>query len=600
VVPVGGAGGARRIDERRADVDNVQLRGGVVRQRDGGLAASIASSEPSVATTIFAGNSLISSLITEMAEMGRKCETRIKDSAQRVDAAFITHLRWVKAVRAERRRGVSNGASAARGAVESRIPSRMDRLPWARWHWLVVFALGITWILDGLEVTIVGNIAGRLAEPDSGLNLTEGQIGLAAGIYIAGACTGALFFSYLTDKYGRKRLFLITLGVYLVFSFLTGFSWNFWSFAFFRFMAGTGIGGEYSAIYSAVDELIPARYRGQVALAISGSYWIGTILGSGAAIILLNENIIDQYYGWRIAFWLGALLGICVLLIRRYVPESPRWLLTHGRTEEAEVTTRAIEEEVRRETGRDLPPAEGPPIVVEQRESIGFGVIFKAMFRMYPKRTILGLTLMGSQAFLYNAIFFTYALVLTKFYNIDPSHVPYYIFPFAIGNVLGPWLLGRFFDTIGRVPMISGCYFISGALLAVTGYLFYLGVLTAVTQTILWCVIFFFASAAASAGYLTVSEVFPMEIRAMAIAVFYAVATALGGISGPVIFGNVIGTGNVTNLFIAYLFSAGLMIFAALVEVFLGVRAEGQSLENVARPLTAIEESTGTSAAARA
>jgi len=219
---------------------------------------------------------------------------------------------------------------------------------------------------------------------------------------------------------------------------------------------------------------------------------------------------------------------------------------------------------------------------------------------MYPKRTILGLTLMGSQAFLYNAIFFTYALVLTKFYNIDPSHVPYYIFPFAIGNVLGPWLLGRFFDTIGRVPMISGCYFISGALLAVTGYLFYLGVLTAVTQTILWCVIFFFASAAASAGYLTVSEVFPMEIRAMAIAVFYAVATALGGISGPVIFGNVIGTGNVTNLFIAYLFSAGLMIFAALVEVFLGVRAEGQSLENVARPLTAIEESTGTSAAARA
>jgi MFS family permease len=494
---------------------------------------------------------------------------------------------------------VSNGGTATH-AVESRIPARMDRLPWARWHWLVVFALGITWILDGLEVTIVGNIAGRLAEPTSGLNLTEGQIGLAAGIYIAGACTGSLFFSYLTDKYGRKRLFLITLGVYLVFSFLTGFSWNFWSFAFFRFMAGTGIGGEYSAIYSAVDELIPARYRGQVALAISGSYWIGTILGSGAAILLLNENIIDQYYGWRLAFWLGALLGICVLLIRRYVPESPRWLLTHGRTEEAEETTDAIEEEVRSETGRDLPPAEGPPIVVEQRESIGFSVVFKAMFKMYPKRTVLGLTLMGSQAFLYNAIFFTYALVLTKFYNIDPSHVPYYIFPFAIGNVLGPWLLGRLFDTVGRVPMIAGCYFISGLLLAGTGYLFYLDVLNAVTQTALWCVIFFFASAAASAGYLTVSEVFPMEIRAMAIALFYAIATALGGISGPVIFGNLIGTGNVTNLFIAYLLSAGLMIFAALVEIFLGVRAEGQSLENVARPLTAIEEGTGTSAAAKA
>jgi MFS family permease len=495
---------------------------------------------------------------------------------------------------------VSEGASAAHGGVESRVPTRMDRLPWARWHWLVVLALGITWILDGLEVTIVGNIAGRLTEPESGLNFTEGQIGLAAGIYIAGACTGALFFSYLTDRYGRKKLFLITLVVYLVFSFLTGFSWNFWSFAFFRFMAGTGIGGEYSAIYSAVDELVPARFRGQVALAISGSYWIGTILGSGAAILLLNENIVNQYYGWRIAFWLGALLGICVLLIRRYVPESPRWLLTHGRTEEAEQTTDDIEEQVRGSTGRELPPVEGRPIIVEQRESIGFGIIAKAMFQMYPKRTVLGLTLMGSQAFLYNSIFFTYALVLTTFYGIDASLVPYYIFPFAIGNVLGPWLLGRFFDTVGRIPMISGCYFFSGGLLAVTGYLFYLDILTAITQTILWCIIFFFASAAASAGYLTVSEVFPMEIRAMAIALFYAIATALGGISGPVIFGQIIGTGNATNLFIAYLFSAGLMIFAAVVELVLGVRAEGQSLENVATPLTAIEEATGSSAAARA
>jgi MFS family permease len=495
---------------------------------------------------------------------------------------------------------VSNGASAsaARGAVESRIPTRMDRLPWARWHWLVVAALGITWILDGLEVTIVGNIAGILVEPVSGLNLTEAQVGLAGGIYIAGACTGALFFSYLTDRFGRKRLFLITLAVYLIFSFLTAFSWNFWSFVVFRFLAGTGIGGEYSAIYSAVDELIPARFRGQVALAISGSYWIGAMMGSGLAIILLNPNIIDQYYGWRVAFWLGALLGICVLLIRRYVPESPRWLLTHGRTEEAEETTDAIEEQVRQQTGRELPPVEGRPIVVEQRESIGFGLIAKAMFQMYPKRTILGLTLMGSQAFLYNAIFFTYALVLTKFYGIDASTVPYFLLPFAFGNVLGPWLLGRFFDTIGRVAMISGCYFISGALLAATGYLFYLDILTAVTQTILWVIVFFFASAAASAGYLTVSEVFPMEIRAMAIALFYSIATALGGISGPVIFGQLIGTGNAGSLFVAYLIGAGFMVFAAIVELVLGVRAEGQSLENVATPLTAIEEATGTSAAA--
>jgi MFS family permease len=495
---------------------------------------------------------------------------------------------------------VSNGASAAHGAVESRIPTRMDRLPWAKWHWLVIAALGITWILDGLEVTIVGNIAGILVEPDSGLNLTEAQVGLAGGIYIAGACTGALFFSYLTDRFGRKRLFLITLAVYLIFSFLTAFSWNFWSFVVFRFMAGTGIGGEYSAIYSAVDELIPARFRGQVALAISGSYWIGAMMGSAVAILLLNPNFISQFYGWRVAFWLGAALGLCILLIRRYVPESPRWLITHGRSEEAEETTEAIENQVREQTGRELPPVEGQPIVIEQRESIGFGLIARAMFQMYPKRTILGLTLMGSQAFLYNAIFFTYALVLTKFYNIDASHVPYYIFPFAIGNVLGPWLLGRLFDTVGRVPMIAGCYLVSGLLLAGTGYLFYLGTLNAVTQTALWCVIFFFASAAASAGYLTVSEVFPMEIRAMAIAVFYAIATGLGGISGPVIFGNLIGTGNATNLFIAYLLSAGLMIFAAVVEIFLGVRAEGQSLENVARPLTAIEEATGKSAAAQA
>jgi MFS family permease len=493
---------------------------------------------------------------------------------------------------------VSDGASAAHGAVESRIPSRMDRLPWARWHWLVVAALGITWILDGLEVTIVGNIAGILVEPDSGLNLTEAQVGLAGGIYIAGACTGALFFSYLTDRFGRKRLFLITLAVYLIFSFLTAFSWNFWSFVVFRFIAGTGIGGEYSAIYSAVDELIPARYRGQVALAISGSYWIGAMMGSALSILLLNPNFISQYYGWRVAFWLGALLGLCILLIRRYVPESPRWLLTHGRTEEAEETTEAIENQAREQTGRDLPPVGGQPIIVEQRESIGFGLIARAMFQMYPRRTVLGLTLMGSQAFLYNAIFFTYALVLTRFYGIEAGTVPYFLLPFALGNLLGPLLLGRLFDTVGRVPMISGCYFLSGGLMALTGYLFYVDILSAVTQTILWCIVFFFASAAASAGYLTVSEVFPMEIRAMAIALFYAIATGIGGISGPVIFGQLIGTGNATNLFIAYLVGAGFMVLAAVIELVIGVRAEGQSLENVATPLTAIEEATGKSAAA--
>jgi MFS family permease len=464
----------------------------------------------------------------------------------------------------------------------------------------VIIALGVTWILDGLEVTIVGAIAGVLERPESGLDFTSSQIGLAGGIYIAGACTGALFFSYLTDKFGRKKLFLITLAVYLTASVLTGFTWNFWTFAVMRFLTGAGIGGEYSAIYSAVDELIPARVRGRVALAISGSYWIGTMMGSALSIVLLNPAVIDQFYGWRISFWLGGILGIGVLMIRRYVPESPRWLATHARNDEAEETAGQIEDDVRRQTGRELPPVEGDPLVVEQRESIGFGIILRAMFQMYPKRSALGLTLMGSQAFLYNAVFFTYALILTNFYDVPAGNVGYFIFPFAVGNVLGPWLLGRFFDTIGRVPMISGCYLIAGALMAVTGYLFSQGILSAVTQTVLWCVVFFFASAAASAAYLTVSEVFPMEIRAMAIAVFYAIGTALGGITGPIIFGNLIGaataTGDRSFLLIAYLIGAGFMIFAAVVEIILGVRAEGQSLENIATPLSAIEERTGATA----
>jgi MFS family permease len=472
----------------------------------------------------------------------------------------------------------------------------MDRLPWARWHWLVIAALGITWILDGLEVTIVGIIADVLTTPESGLGLTAGQIGLAAGIYIAGACLGALFFSYLTDRYGRKKLFLITLALYLTASVLTAFSWNFWSFVFFRFFTGAGIGGEYSAIYSAVDELVPARVRGRVALAISGSYWIGTMMGSALSIVLLNPEIISPFWGWRLSFALGGILGIAVLLIRRYVPESPRWLLTHGRHEEAERVVEQIESEVRRETGRELPPVYGSPIVVEQRKSIGFGLIARAMFKMYPKRTVLGLALMISQAFLYNAIFFTYALILADFYGVPSGSIGYYIFPFAVGNVLGPWLLGPLFDRIGRVPMISGCYFISGALMMVTGYLFVQEVLSATTQTLLWSIIFFFASAAASAAYLTVSEVFPMEVRAMAIAFFYAIGTSIGGITGPIIFGQLIEAGGRENIFIAYIIGAGFMIGAAIVEVILGVRAEGKSLENVARPLTAIEEATGATA----
>jgi MFS family permease len=495
----------------------------------------------------------------------------------------------------ERRCAVSNNGGATT-TIETQVPARLDRLPWSRWHTLVIFALGVTWVLDGLEITIQGNIADALTNPDTGLGLSAGQVGYAAGIYIAGACVGALFFSYLTDRFGRKKLFLITLAVYLLFTVLTAFSWNFASYAVFRFLTGTGIGGEYAAIYSAIDELIPARLRGQMALFVSGTYWAGAIVASLLSVVLLNPNLVDQFYGWRIAFALGALLALGILLVRRYVPESPRWLMTHGRADEAERVVGEVEDDVRRYSGREeLPPVpRDETITVEQREAIGFGLIARAMFQMYPVRTILGLVLMVSQAFLYNAIFFTAGLVLADFFGVPGGSIPYYLAVFALGNLLGPLLLGRLFDRVGRRPMIAGCYFVAGALMALSGYLFVQDVIGPGTQTALWAILFFFASAAASGAYLTVSEVFPMEIRAMAIALFYAIGTALGGITGPIIFGQLIGTGDRPTLLIGYLIAAGLMVAAAVVELIIGVRAERRSLESIAAPLTAIKQETGT------
>jgi MFS family permease len=395
---------------------------------------------------------------------------------------------------------------------------------------------------------------------------------------IAGACVGALFFSYLTDRYGRRNLFLITLAVYPTFTVLTAFSWDFLSFAIFRFLTGMGIGGEYSAIYSAIDELIQKRLRGQIALFISGTYWAGAIVASLLTVVLLNPDLIDQFYGWRIAFALGALLALGILLIRRYLPESPRWLITHGRSEQAERVMGDIEEDVRESTEREeLPPPDEGTITIEQRESIGFGPIWRAMLQMYPVRTVLGLVLMASQAFLYNAIFFTAGLVLADFFGVPGGNIGYYLAVFALGNLLGPILLGRLFDRVGRRPMIASCYATAGVLMALSGYLFYQEVIGATAQTALWAILFFFASAAASAAYLTVSEVFPMEIRAMAIALFYAIGTALGGITGPIIFGQLIGTGDRGTLLIGYLVAAGLMVVAALVELMIGVRAERRS-----------------------
>jgi MFS family permease len=470
--------------------------------------------------------------------------------------------------------------------VKTAIPARMDRLPWSRWHWLIVVGLGTVWILDGLEVTIVGAIGGRLTEPSSGLGLSTAQVGQAAAIYVAGACIGALVFGYLTDRYGRKRLFMITLGLYLAATVATAFSFNPLFFFVCRFFTGAGIGGEYSAINSAIDELIPARRRGVVDLAINGSYWLGTAFGAVLTVFLLNTALFPANIGWRLAFGLGAVLGLTILLVRRNVPESPRWMVIHGQDEEAERQVAAIEKEVAADTGSsldDVPHDE--EIEIRQRRSTGFGEITKVAIRVYPRRTVLGLSLFIGQAFLYNAVFFTYALVLTKLLGVPDDVAPWSLVPIAIGNFLGPLLLGRLFDSIGRRVMISACYIGSGVLLTVTGVLFGTHMLDAVWLTVCWMIVFFFASAGASAAYLTVSEIFPMETRAMAIAFFYAVGTGLGGIIGPLLFGQLITMG-IPAVALGYFIGAALMILAGLVEVFLGIDAERKSLEDIAAPLS--------------
>ncbi len=452
--------------------------------------------------------------------------------------------------------------------IETDIPARMDRLPWSRWHWMVVAGLGTVWILDGLSVTIIGAIGGRLTEKGSGLELNAAQVGSAGSAYIVGACLGALYFGRLADRLGRKRLFMITLAVFLAGSVLTAFSMSFAWFLVCRAITGAGVGGEYSAIHSAVDELIPARVRGAVDLIIGGSYWIGTIFGALASLVLLDTSIFPMNIGWRLAFGLAAIMGFAILLVRRNVPESPRWLFLHGHDEEAERVTRDIERQVVASTGQEL-IAPRRRMRVKQRGPMGIGEIATVVFKMYPKRTFVGFSLFTGQAFLYNAIFFTYALVLTEIYGVSSSSVGLYLLPFAVGNFAGPLLLGRFFDSIGRKPMIAGTYILSGVLLIITGILFKNGTLTATTQTVAWCVIFFFASAGASAAYLTVSEIFPMETRAMAIAFFYALGTIVGGFGGPLLFGALIQSGDPGQIFIGYVVGAVVMIVGGLIQAFM-------------------------------
>jgi MFS family permease len=460
----------------------------------------------------------------------------------------------------------------------------MDRLPWSRWHWLVVTALGVTWILDGLEVSIVAAL-GPVLTLSTTLNLTASEVGLTASAYLTGSVLGAIVFSYLTDRQGRKKWFMITLLLYLAATVLTAFSWNLWSFMFFRFLTGAGIGGEYAAINSAIDELIPARRRGHTDLAINGSWWLGSAAGAVLAIVLLNPLLVPEYLGWRLCFGFGAVLGVSILLVRRVIPESPRWLMTHGNMKEAEEIVDGIEVRIMRdEQVTSLPATEGS-ITVHARPHATLATVARELFSTYPRRTILGIVLMVTQSFMYNAISFTYPFVLTKFYAVPSHDIGYYILPFAFGNFLGPLLLGRFFDTIGRKQMISFTYAVAGGLLAATGYFFWQGAFTSVTQMVAWSSVFFFASAGASAAYLTVSEIFPMEIRAMAIAFFFVVAQG-AGILAPWLYGKLIET-SAESVFYGYLLGAGMMLIGAVVELWLGVKAEGRSLEHIATPLSA-------------
>jgi MFS family permease len=485
------------------------------------------------------------------------------------------------------------------GTIRTRIPARLDRLPWSRFHWMVIIGLGTAWILDGLEVNVVGSISSRISEHGAGTGLAVGDIsGWAASLYIAGACVGAIVFGQLTDRLGRKRLFIVTLSIYLLGTVLTAVTFTPAWFFVFRFITGMGIGGEYSAINSAIDELIPAKHRGRVDISINGSYWLGGIGGSLLAVVMLNTAIFPVNLGWRLSFVLGAIIGLAVLLVRRSVPESPRWLFIHGREQEAEKIVQEIEAQVVKSTGRELPEPTGEPLTVRQRKAIPLPLIIRSVVSLYPRRSILGLSLFIGQAFIYNSVLFGFGNLLSLYFHTASGDTPYYLAVFAAGNFAGAVLLSPLFDSLGRKPMIAGTYLLSGALLIVTGLLFKGHELDATTFTACLCVVFFFASAGASAAYLTVSEVFPLETRALCIAVFYAIGTGIGGVIGPQVFSRMINTDSYQQVFLAFGLGAVMMIIGGLAELFFGVKAERESLERIARPLTV--EDAGSSAPAGA
>jgi MFS family permease len=472
---------------------------------------------------------------------------------------------------------------------ETDVPARLDRLPFARFHGLVVAALGVTWILDGLEVTLVGSLSPAIASP-AALGLTSREVGLTGSAYILGAVIGAIGFGRLTDSLGRRRLFTLTVALYMAATIATGLSWSFGSFLLFRFLTGAGIGGEYGAVNSAIQELIPARLRGYTDLVINGSFWLGAALGAAGSLVVLDPSLVPQAWGWRLAFVIGGLLAASVIFARRFIPESPRWLITHGRPEEAEAIVGDIERRVQARCTAPLTAGPHARLRLAHRERTSWREIGVTLLLRHPRRTALGLTLMATQAFCYNAIFFTYALMLSKFYGVLPGKIGWFMLPFAFGNFTGPLLLGGLFDSLGRKTMIAATYAIAGALLCLTGWMFAQGMLTATTQTVAWTVIFFFASAAASAAYLTVGELFPLETRAICISLFYAFGTLLGGVAGPVVFGALIDTGERGQILVGYLLGGGLMLLAAAAELILGVKAEGLPLETVAPPLSLADD----------
>ncbi|MGH7024191.1 MAG: MFS transporter [Caulobacteraceae bacterium] len=467
---------------------------------------------------------------------------------------------------------------------ETDLPARLDRLRWSRFHTLIVVALGITWILDGLEVTLAGSVAGVL-QSSHGLSLSEAEVGAAASAYLAGVVLGAVGFGRLADLWGRRKLLFLTLGLYLAATACTALSVDFWTYAFFRFLTGTGIGGEYSAINSAIQEFIPARFRGRTDIAINGSYWFGAAFGAVGTVLLLDPRHVPPALGWRLAFGIGAVLGMAILLLRRFVPESPRWLMIHGRLAEADAGVAAIERRVR--PARPLLSLD-PPLRLRVRAPPGIGEVAMTLIKVYPRRTFVGLSLMAGQAFLYNAIFFTYALVLGRFFHVGADKVGLYLLPFALANATGAILLSPLFDIIGRRAMIGATYALSGLLLALGGWLFMRGALGAGSMTAMWTAVFFFASPAASSAYLTVSESFPLEMRALAISIFLAAGTALGGVAAPALFGVLIGSGDRAQLFDGYLVGAGLMLAAGFVAMAFGVDAERRSLEELAPPLATL------------